>query len=131
MKYQRQWLGAVLLAVCFGAGPALAQTETIDVTLEVLDDVSDIDAVVMRLEDARDRDEDRDRRIDEEREREDFDSSVRDAEGERERRERDDETERNERRELQNEERDLEVDFERERQTPEVSPGETPAQGAR
>jgi sirohydrochlorin ferrochelatase len=103
------------LAGLAGAGQTWAQSATIDVTLEVLDDVSEIDAVVLRLEDAREADEDRTRRVDEERERDEFDRSVRDAETERETRDREVETDRDERRELQNEEEDLEAEFERDR----------------
>lgn len=97
------------------AGAVFAQSETIDVTLEVLDDVSQIDAVVMRLEEARERDEDRERVRDEEREREELQRSARDAGAEREQRERDVAVERDARRELQNEEQDLAVEFERDR----------------
>jgi len=39
------------MALCvFAVGPTLAQVELLDVTLEVLDDASGIDAVVMPLE---------------------------------------------------------------------------------
>jgi hypothetical protein len=105
---------AGLIAVLVSAGlsaPVFAQNEAFEVTLEVLDDVSEIDAVVLRLENEDRRNvEDREQRQ-EERERE-F------AADERERREadlvrRDFEREADERRESDLEERDIERDFER------------------
>lgn len=73
------------------AGPALAQRDDFDVTLEVLDDVSDVDAVILSLEEERDELE------------------------RRETGERDVERERDARDERADVERELERDFERDR----------------
>lgn len=116
MKLERLLLPLTALAGLAVAVPALAQPEPIDVTLEVLDDVSEIDAVVMRLEDARGRNEERERNVDEARERDELERTVRDAGAERDRLERDSAVERDEHRELQNEEEDLEAEFDRERE---------------
>ncbi len=112
----KQWLFSA--AVTVGFGVAHAQSGPIDVTLEVLDDVSDIDGVVVRLQDVRDRDDDRARDQDETRARDEFERSVRDAQAEREALEREAAADREERREIQNAEEDLRRDFEaRERET--------------
>jgi len=119
-------LPLVITAALAWTGQAVAQSATLDVTLEVLDDVSEVDAVVLRLEDARERDEVRERNAEEARERDEFDREVRDAETERDVIEREGSTDRTERRELQNEEDDLERDFEatRERDTVVEQPAE-------
>lgn len=115
MNRTHKYLPIAMLFALASANQAYAQTDGIGVTLEVLDDVSEIDAVVMRLQDARERDEVGDQVRDEERERDQVSDRDRNRDGDRagdgDLRDEKSETDRDERREVENEERDLERDF--------------------